>query len=123
VIFAGKPARSEGSRFMRIVAQQRPAGWLNRGEENCGSYLLGQAGKDVHAGYGEQWTKALEAGIDIILNPLKKGHFCLEMAQCSLLTLDAFCLLGDEEVSPGRTLKRCNTRFCEDDEPNTAPAQ
>src|SRR5206468_9229899 len=44
-----------------------------------------------------------------------KGHFCLEMAQCSLLTLDAFCLLGDEEVSPGRTLKRCNTRFCEED--------
>jgi hypothetical protein len=79
-------------------------------------------GKDVHAGCGEQWITALEAGIDIIPNSLK-GHFCLEMAQCSMLTLDAFCLLGDEEVSPGRTLRRCNTRFCEDDEPNTAPAQ
>jgi hypothetical protein len=60
-----------GSRFIRAVAQQRPAGWLTRGEGNCGSYLLGQAGKDVHAGYGEQWIKALEAGIDIIPNPLK----------------------------------------------------
>jgi hypothetical protein len=39
------------------LAQQRPAGWLTRGEENCGSYLLGQAGKDVHAGYGEQWVR------------------------------------------------------------------
>ena len=36
---------------MRTVAQQRPAGWLTRDEGNCGSYLLGQAGKDVHAGY------------------------------------------------------------------------
>jgi hypothetical protein len=25
----------------------------------------------VHAGYGEQWIKALEPGIDIIPNPLK----------------------------------------------------
>jgi hypothetical protein len=55
-----------------------------------GSYLLGQAGKDVHAGYSEQWIKALEAVVDIISNPLKKGHFCLEMAQCSLSNLDAF---------------------------------
>jgi hypothetical protein len=76
----------------------------------------------VHAGYGEQWIKALEPGIDIIPNPLK-GPLLPRMAQCSLLTLDAFCLLRDEEVSPGRTLKRCNTRFCENDEPNTAPAQ
>jgi hypothetical protein len=50
-----------GSRFIRTVAQQRPAGWLTRGEGDCGSYLLGQAGKDVHTGYGE-WIKALEAG-------------------------------------------------------------
>jgi hypothetical protein len=55
---------------MRTVAQQRPAGWLTRGQGNCGSYLLGQAGQDVHAGYGEQWIKALEAAIDIP-NPLK----------------------------------------------------
>ncbi|HEY1961577.1 MAG TPA: hypothetical protein VGG69_04090 [Rhizomicrobium sp.] len=50
-----------GSRFIRAVAQQRPAGWLTS-EGNCGSYLLGQAGKDVRAGYGEQWIKALESG-------------------------------------------------------------
>jgi hypothetical protein len=110
-----------GSRYIRAVAQQRPAGWLTSGEENCGMYLLGQAGRTFAPGYGEQWIKALEAGIDIMPNPLKKGHFCLEMAQCSLSTLDAFCLLGDEEVSPGRTLKRSNIRFCEDDEP-TAPS-
>jgi hypothetical protein len=57
VIFAGKPARSEGSRFMRIVAQQRPAGWLNRGEENCGSYLLGQAERTFTLGMASNGSR------------------------------------------------------------------
>ena len=53
-----------------------------------------QAGKDVHAGYDEQWIKALEARIDIIPNPLKGPLLPRKMAQCSLLALDAFCSLG-----------------------------
>jgi hypothetical protein len=81
-----------------------------------------QAGKDVHAGYDEQWIKALEAGIDIIPNPLNGPLLARKIAQCSLLTLDAFYLVGDEDVSPGKALKQCNTQICEDDEPNTAPA-
>jgi hypothetical protein len=110
VIFAGKPARSEGSRFMRIVAQQRPAGWLTRGQGNCGSYLLGQGERTFTPGVASNGSRRWKR--ESISSPTRlKGHFCLEMAQCSLLTLDAFCLLGDEEVSPGRTLKRCNTRF------------
>jgi hypothetical protein len=60
-----------GSRFIRTVAQQRPAGWLPR-EGNCGNYLFGQAGKDVHAGYGDQWSKALEGEIDIIPTRLNR---------------------------------------------------
>jgi hypothetical protein len=57
------------------------------------SYLLGQAGKDVHAGYGEQWTKALEAGIDIIPNPLKGSTPASKWRSAAWLTLDAFCFL------------------------------
>jgi hypothetical protein len=39
--------------------------------EDVERYLLGHAGKDVHAGYGEQWIKTLKAAIEIILNPLE----------------------------------------------------
>jgi hypothetical protein len=38
--------------------------------------------------------QALEAGIDIISNPLKGPLLPRKMAQCSLLALDAFCSLG-----------------------------
>ena len=36
-------------------------------KEDVERYLLGHAGKDVHAGYGEQWIKVLKAGIDIVV--------------------------------------------------------
>jgi hypothetical protein len=71
--------------FIRTVAQRRPAGWLTRGEGACGNYLLGQAGKDVHAGYGEQWLKTLKAAIEIIPNALKPQFVPLKMAQVQLV--------------------------------------
>jgi integrase len=40
-------------------------------KEDVERYLLGHAGKDVHAGYGEQWIKTLKAAIEIIPNPLQ----------------------------------------------------
>ena len=78
---------------MRTVAQRRPAGWLTRGKGACGNYLLGQAGKDVHAGMASNGSRRWKRGS--ISSPTRlNGHFCLEMAQCSLLALDAFCSLG-----------------------------
>ena len=40
-------------------------------KEDVEGYLLGRAGKDVHAGYGEQWIKTLKAAIEVIPNPLQ----------------------------------------------------
>jgi hypothetical protein len=40
-------------------------------KEDVERYLLGHAGTDVHAGYGEQWIKMLKAAIEIIPNPLQ----------------------------------------------------
>jgi integrase len=40
-------------------------------KEDVERYPLGHAGKDVHAGYGEQWIKTLKAAIEIIPNPLE----------------------------------------------------
>jgi integrase len=39
-------------------------------KEDVERYLLGHAGKDVHAGYGKQWIETLKAAIEIIPNPL-----------------------------------------------------
>jgi hypothetical protein len=39
-------------------------------KEDVERYLLAHAGKDVQAGYGEQWIKTLKAAIEIIPNPL-----------------------------------------------------
>jgi hypothetical protein len=41
----------------------------HRRKARCWRYLLGHAGKDVHAGYGEPWLKTLKAAIEIIPNP------------------------------------------------------
>ena len=47
-------------------------------------YLLGHAGKDVHAGYGEQWIKTLKAAVEIIHNPIERHFVPLKVSQCSL---------------------------------------
>ena len=39
-------------------------------KEDVERYLTGHAGKDVHAGYGDQWIKTLKAAIEVIPNPL-----------------------------------------------------
>ena len=41
-------------------------------------YLLGDAGKGAHAGYGEQWIEALKAAIEIIPNPLQASPCAAE---------------------------------------------
>jgi hypothetical protein len=100
-MFCTETGAIRGSRFIRTVAQRRPAEAHPR-QRNFWKLSARPGGKGRSRQVcGEQWIKALEAGIDIIPTRLK-GHFCLEMAQCSLLTLDAFCLRGDEEVSPLR---------------------
>jgi hypothetical protein len=41
----------------RTVAQQRPVGWLTRDEGNCGSYLLGQAGRTFTPGMASNGSR------------------------------------------------------------------
>ena len=38
-------------------------------KEDVERYLVGHAGKDVHAGYGKQWIETLKAAIEVIPNP------------------------------------------------------
>jgi hypothetical protein len=50
---------------MFVVNVELPGRWPGRSER----YLLGHAGKDVHAGYGKQWIETLKAAIEVIPNP------------------------------------------------------
>jgi hypothetical protein len=81
-------------------------------------YLLGHAGKDVYAGYGEQWIQNVKSGDRDHPTRFKRHLVPPKVSQCSLLTLELFYFLGDEEVTPSGTLQRCNTRSCEEDEPS-----
>jgi hypothetical protein len=67
-------------------------------KEDVESYLLGHAGKDVHAGYGEQWIKTLKR--QSRSSPTAQASPCgrrkNRSAACS--TRELFYFLGDEEV-------------------------
>jgi hypothetical protein len=77
-------------------------------KEDVEGYLLGHAGKDVHAGYGEQWIKTLKAAIKIIPNPLQTPA-CAAESSAVQLNPSVFYFLGDEEATASETLQRCNT--------------
>jgi hypothetical protein len=74
-----------------LSAQHPPAGCGSPAvKEDVERYLLGHAGKDVHAGYGEQWIKTLKAAIEIIPTRFKRHLVPPKVSQCSLLILEFF---------------------------------
>jgi hypothetical protein len=63
-------------------------------KEDVERYLLGHAGKDVHAGCGEQWIKMPKAVIEVIPNPLQGPPCAAEGEAVQLVPLELFYFLG-----------------------------
>ena len=63
-------------------------------KEDVERYLLGHAGKDVHAGYGEQWIKTLKAAIEVLPDPLQASPCAAEGGAVQLVNLELFISYG-----------------------------